>query len=105
MFDYLKNSNDSVDCEALLSKIKPVSGDISEEKLGLSNEDFKMLCENVNIVVHCAATLDFETDLKTAVIINLLGTKRIVELCKQIKSLHVRIILLLYYLLILNIEF
>lgn len=99
MFDSLKNSNDSIDIEALLSKIIPVSGDISEEKLGLSDEDFKMLCDNVNIVVHCAATLDFETDLKTAVIINLLGTKRIVELCKQIKTLHVRIILFLYYLI------
>lgn len=98
MFDRLKNSSDSIDIEALLSKIIPVSGDISEEKLGLSDEDFKMLCDNVNIVVHCAATLDFETDLKTAVIINLLGTKRIVELCKQIKTLHVRIILFFYYL-------
>lgn len=73
----------------LINKIKPVCGDISEEKLGISDEDYKMLCENVNIVVHCAATLDFETDLKTAVIINLMGTKRIVELCKQIKNLQV----------------
>jgi len=48
-----------------------------------------MLCDNVNIVVHCAATLDFETDLKTAVIINLMGTKRIVALSKQIKNLQV----------------
>lgn len=88
MFDCLKKTSDS---ELLLSKIKPVSGDISEEKLGISDDDFKMLCSNVNIVVHCAATLDFETDLKTAVNINLLGTKRIVELCKQIQNLHVRI--------------
>lgn len=64
-------------------------GDISEEKLGLSDEDYEILCENVNIVVHCAATLDFDTDLKTAVIINLLGTKRVVELSKKIKNLQV----------------
>jgi len=49
-----------------------------------------MLCDNVNIVVHCAATLDFETDLKTAVTVNLLGTKRIVELSKKIKNLQVK---------------
>jgi len=81
----------SEDFDALYDKIKPVSGDISEEKLGLSDDDSKMLCDNVNIVVHCAATLDFETDLKTAVNINLLGTKRVVELCKQIKNLQVNI--------------
>uniref|UniRef100_A0A2S2Q417 Fatty acyl-CoA reductase n=1 Tax=Sipha flava TaxID=143950 RepID=A0A2S2Q417_9HEMI len=85
VFDKLK-TDDGFD--VLINKIKPVCGDISEEKLGLSDEDYKMLCENVNIVVHCAATLDFETDLKTAVIINLMGTKRIVELCKQIKNLQ-----------------
>lgn len=49
-----------------------------------------MLCDKVNIVVHCAASLDFETDLKTAVNINLLGTKRVVKLCKQITNLKVR---------------
>ncbi|XP_060844912.1 putative fatty acyl-CoA reductase CG8306 [Rhopalosiphum padi] len=85
VFDVMRTSEDF---DALYDKIKPVSGDISEEKLGLSDDDSKMLCDNVNIVVHCAATLDFETDLKTAVNINLLGTKRVVELCKQIKNLQ-----------------
>jgi len=73
----------------LLNKIIPVCGDIAEENLGLSDDDFKMLCNKVNIIVHCAATLDFETDLKTAVTINLMGTKRIVELSKNIKDLKV----------------
>lgn len=77
--------------DLLLNKIKPVSGDISEEKLGISDSDLTMLYDNINIVVHCAATLDFETDLKTAVVVNLMGTKRIVELCKQMKNLQVRI--------------
>lgn len=86
MFDVLKSSDGS---DVLLNKIKPVCGDISNEKLGLSDSDFKLLCDNVNIVVHCAATLDFETDLKTSVNINLMGTKRVVELCKKIKNLHV----------------
>jgi alcohol-forming fatty acyl-CoA reductase len=81
----------SKDFDALFDKIKPVRGDIADERLGLSDEDYKMLCDNVNIVVHCAATLDFETDLKTAVNINLLGTKRVVELCKQMKNLQVNI--------------
>jgi len=85
VFDVMKTSEGF---DALFNKIKPVSGDISEEKLGLSDDDFKMLCDNVNIVVHCAATLDFETDLKTAVNINLMGTIRVVELSKQIKNLQ-----------------
>lgn len=86
MFDLIKSSEGS---DVLLNKIKYVNGDISAEKLGLSDDDYKMLCDNINIVVHCAASLDFETDLKTAVTINLIGTKRIVELCKEIKNLKV----------------
>lgn len=84
----------------LLNKILPIYGDISQEKLGLSDDDFSLLCNNVNIVVHCAATLDFETDLKTAVIINLLGTKRIIDLCKEIKDLQVPTKILLYFIII-----
>lgn len=93
MFDVIKSSEGS---DVLLNKIKPVCGDISEEKLGLSDNDFNILCDHVNIVVHCAATLDFETDLKTAITINLMGTKRIVELSKQIKNLQVNIPLYYY---------
>lgn len=85
VFGVIKASEGS---DVLLNKIKPVCGDISEEKLGLSDNDFNVLCDHVNIVVHCAATLDFETDLKTAININLMGTKRIVELSKQIKNLQ-----------------
>jgi len=80
----------SDDSDMLLNKLIAVSGDISEDKLGLSDVDFNILCDNIHIVVHCAATLDFETDLKTAVNINLLGTKRILELSKKIKHLQVR---------------
>ncbi|XP_050526582.1 putative fatty acyl-CoA reductase CG8306 [Daktulosphaira vitifoliae] len=84
VFETLKNTEGG---PVLLNKLIPISGDISAEKLGLSDEDEKMLCDNINIVVHCAATLDFETDLLTAININLMGTKRIVDLSKKIKKL------------------
>jgi len=85
VFNVLKMSDNS---DILLNKLKAVNGDISLDKLGLSDDDFQMICNNVNIIVHCAATLDFETDLKTAVNINLLGTKRIVDLSKKTKNLQ-----------------
>lgn len=86
MFEVLKNSGVS---DERFNKIVPVCGDIAEEKLGLSDDDLNALRDNVHIVVHSAATLDFETDLKTAVLVNLIGTKRVVDLCKEIKNLRV----------------
>ena len=46
------------------SKIVPVKGDIAEENLGLSDEDWEMLQESVEIVFHSAATVRFDEDLK-----------------------------------------
>lgn len=66
-----------------------VAGDVGEENLGLSEEDKQLLRDNVNIVFHSAATLDFEASLKTTVNINLLGTRRVVGLCKTITNFKV----------------
>jgi len=72
------------------SKLVPLAGDIGEDNLGLSNADRKLLIENVSIVFHSAATLDFETGLRPAVQINLQGTRTVVELCKSLPKLKVK---------------
>lgn len=46
------------------SKVVPVMGDIAEENLGLSEEDWEMLQESIEIVFHSAATVRFDEDLK-----------------------------------------
>lgn len=59
--------------------------------MGLSNEDRQILINNVNIVLHSAATLDFNQPLKPTVNINILGTRRVVKLCTEIKDLKVKL--------------
>ncbi|KAF7404779.1 hypothetical protein HZH66_003685 [Vespula vulgaris] len=83
VFDRLREENKT----ELFKKLIAISGDIGEDNLGLSNEDRSQLIENVQIVVHSAATLDFEVSLKNAVLINLLGTRRVIQLCQEIKNL------------------
>lgn len=73
----------------IFNKLVPVAGDVGEDNLGLSAADRQTLVDNVNVVIHSAATLDFQENLRPTVKINLLGTRRIVELCKQIKNLKV----------------
>lgn len=65
-----------------------MAGDVGQENLGLSPSDRKLLTDNVNIIFHLAATLDFGDTLKTTVDINLLGTRRIIELAKQCFKLN-----------------
>jgi len=68
--------------------INNILGDVGEENLGLSASDRELLVSNVNIVIHSAATLDFQAALRPTVMINLLGTRQVMELCKQIKNLN-----------------
>ncbi|XP_028175396.1 putative fatty acyl-CoA reductase CG8306 [Ostrinia furnacalis] len=80
-----KNSTD------IFKKIVPVAGDVGEENLGLSPADRQTLAENVNVVIHSAATLDFQENLRPTVKINLLGTRKVMALCKDMKNLKVMI--------------
>ncbi|XP_011861554.1 PREDICTED: putative fatty acyl-CoA reductase CG8306 [Vollenhovia emeryi] len=75
----------------LFKKLIAVAGDVGEENLGLSSYDRATLINNVEVVFHSAATLDFEADLRSTTNINLLGTRRIVQLCREIKNLKVLI--------------
>lgn len=67
-----------------------VSGDVSQPGLGLSPEDRAMLQANVAVVFHGAATVRFDEPLKTAVIINVRGTRELAELACGMKKLQVR---------------
>lgn len=46
-----------------LSKIKALSGDITEPELGLSKEDLRTVIDEVSIIFHSAATVRFDEDL------------------------------------------
>lgn len=72
-----------------MQKLKVIPGDITEPKLGISESDLNLLRNKVNIVFHAAATVRFDEDLKVALEINLLGTQKVVEFCKQLEHLEV----------------
>lgn len=71
----------------LFSKIKAVAGDVGQPNLGISDEDRRTLVEKVNVIFHSAALLDFANTLKMTVDVNLLGTRRVLELGRQCRNL------------------
>lgn len=73
-----------------LSKIIPVAGDVTEPELGISADDQDMLIRSVSVVFHSAATVKFDEALKLSVTINMLGTKRLVQLCHRMRNVEVR---------------
>lgn len=71
----------------IFRKLIPITGDVSEENLGISPSDRNILIDNVNVVFHSAATLDFNESLKPTVTTNLLGTRRVMQLSNEMKNL------------------
>ncbi|XP_063219802.1 putative fatty acyl-CoA reductase CG5065 [Bacillus rossius redtenbacheri] len=82
IFDKVKQQNPEV-----TKKVVGIPGDVSCPDLGLSEKDRALLCDNVSIVYHAAATIRFDEALKTAVLLNTRGTKLILELAKEMKKL------------------
>merc|ERR1711990_398204 len=74
--------------EEALSRVVAVSGDITEDRLGLSEEEENVLAETVNIVFHCAATVRFDEDLTKSIGMNVSGVLAVVALAKKMARLE-----------------
>lgn len=71
----------------LLEKVKVIKGDITFDDLAISESDLETLKREVSVIVHSAATIRFDEPLKRATRINVVATKRILDLALQLKSL------------------
>lgn len=73
-----------------LEKLRQVAGDVLKPSLGLSDDDLQILRQEVSVVLHTAATVRFNECISLAVDMNTVGTRRVIELCKQLPRLQVR---------------
>ncbi|XP_065574521.1 putative fatty acyl-CoA reductase CG5065 isoform X2 [Artemia franciscana] len=82
IFDNLRKAHPEV-----FTKLIPISGDMLLPGLGISKSDVRILAENVSVVFHSAATVRFDEPLQQAVEMNLKGTKKLIDLCKQMSKI------------------
>ena len=86
LFDTLKRE---MDVETMISKIEVIQGDCAVEDLGISDEDRKLIVENVSLIYHFAATIRFDEKLKRAVELNTRGTQAMITLGLECRKLEV----------------
>ncbi|XP_046651724.1 putative fatty acyl-CoA reductase CG5065 isoform X2 [Daphnia pulicaria] len=72
----------------VMEKITAVTGDVTLPQLGLSPSDLQLLTENVSVVFHSAATVRFDEELKTALVMNVKGPMELLEICRKMKHLE-----------------
>ena len=69
--------------DAYPDRVTAVPADIEHEGLGLASSDREMIVERADQVVHCAATVSFQTGLEECRRINVEGTRRALELAER----------------------
>jgi fatty acyl-CoA reductase len=89
LFGKLKTQMDGA---TMSRKVVAIAGDVSVTNLGLSDADRQLLADRVSIVFHAAATIRFDAPLRQAVLINVRGTKYVLDLAKEMKNLEVRML-------------
>ena len=60
-------------------KIYPIQGDICKDNLQLSDIDKQMLIHDIDIIINCAASVDFNEAIQDAININYLGCLRMLD--------------------------
>lgn len=69
-------------------KLKVIIGDLESHELGISSVDRDYIQANVQIIIHAAATVRFDEEIKKAISINIYGTRNVLELAKGSKCLQ-----------------
>ncbi|XP_052124123.1 putative fatty acyl-CoA reductase CG5065 [Frankliniella occidentalis] len=72
-----------------LEKLHALEGDTTQVAMGLREEDQRLVQENVSVVFHLAAGLDWRASLHRATTENVVGTKNVLDFCKGMKKLEV----------------
>jgi alcohol-forming fatty acyl-CoA reductase len=72
-----------------LEKLVPVEGDLSVSPVaGICKNSVRQLEENVNIVFHCGASVNFNEAFETSIKINLMGTRNMLDLAERFDNLE-----------------
>lgn len=87
-FDPLRERQGKEKWAEVCTRIKAINGDITHDGLGLSAADKEELTSKVELIVHLAATVNFNEKLALAIQMNTLGGLRVLALAKACTKLE-----------------
>jgi fatty acyl-CoA reductase len=83
IFDYLRHTEGARFMQRVREKIVAIEGDLSLDRLGLSEASYGELAGNVTCIVNSAAACSFGEQLDHALQVNTLGPARVLRLAKD----------------------
>ena len=70
-------------------KIVPIEGDINKDLLALRPEDRELLMQELDVIINCAASVDFNEQITSAININYNGCMRMLDLAHGCRRLQI----------------
>lgn len=71
-----------------MSRVRVIDGNTRDINVGLSDDARREIVENVEIIIHAAADVRFDNTLKESCLINLRGTREMMEIAAECKKLQ-----------------
>jgi thioester reductase-like protein len=71
--------------EYLNSRVRIFRGELTEDHLGLSDDDYHLLVDTTQSIIHCAASLNRKSE-KQCLNVNLRGTLEIIQLARRVQN-------------------
>ena len=68
-------------------KLRALGGEMTQNGIGLGKEDSETLTRDVDVIIHCAAIVDFNERLDKAIELNVLGSLRLLAIAQQCSRL------------------
>ena len=92
IFDRLRALHNGKFDHLVGSKVCPITGDLTRDRLGMSEPAYTELARSVTSIINCAAVCEFGEQLDRALKVNTLGPQRVLQLAKDagnVPVLHV----------------
>lgn len=81
-FERLRKRHGAAFDAFIQAKVTAVGGDLAEERLGLAGDVYRRLQQEVQVVINSAAVVSFDAPLDQALLLNTLGTRRVLAFVK-----------------------
>src|SRR5262249_22829715 len=65
-----------------------VNGDLTDERLGVSDDDYRRLCDEVQVIINSAAVVVFDERLDLSLNLNTMGARRMMDVARDCRRLQ-----------------
>lgn len=83
VFDRLRKTSSNIE-----HRIKVIAGNLATHNLGIKPDDIAELNANINIIIHSGADVRFDISLPEQILINVRGTKCLLEMATKMTKLQ-----------------